>query len=129
MREKLGGLLNATSLVGITPACAGKTPRVRHWRWRHWDHPRVCGKNDLQAIVRAINAGSPPRVREKQRHPRKTKGVTGITPACAGKTLLFSFQGTSSRDHPRVCGKNVFSTSCRISRAGSPPRVREKRNL
>ena len=49
-----------------------------------------------------------------------------ITPACAGKTEDGP-QGTGvSRDHPRVCGKNVASVAAGLCYGGSPPRVREK---
>ena len=53
---------------GITPACAGKTylPEERETVVR--DHPRVCGKN-IQKLTKTQGMwGSPPRVREKQRH-------------------------------------------------------------
>ena len=50
---------------GITPACAGKT----RFCWRCLgscrDHPRVCGKNAINTLVRQYDSGSPPRVREK----------------------------------------------------------------
>ena len=31
--------------VGITPACAGKTPRISQAACSSQDHPRVCGEN------------------------------------------------------------------------------------
>ena len=31
-----------------------------------WDHPRVCGKNELTGAGLATDVGSPPRVREKR---------------------------------------------------------------
>ena len=30
--------------VGITPACAGNTPRTVRWSPPSWDHPRMCGE-------------------------------------------------------------------------------------
>ena len=51
---------------------------------------------------------------------------TRITPACAGKTLPFFGECTTSQDHPRVCGKNLSSKAASQRMVGSPPRVREK---
>ena len=53
----------------------------------------------------------------------------GITPACAGKTIAYADTVSGSGDHPRVCGKNKFRLAIWIRCLGSPPRVREKRNL
>ena len=72
--------------TGITPACAGKTRSCDKQRERHWDHPRVCGKNRLMVLNQMTSVGSPPRVREKPQPRIPAKMLTGITPACAGKT-------------------------------------------
>ena len=50
----------------------------------------------------------------------------GITPACAGKTLLILLKISLLGDHPRVCGKNELVQELVIGWPGSPPRVREK---
>ena len=50
-----------------------------------------------------------------------------ITPACAGKTSTTRTLVDIYRDHPRVCGKNTSKLSNITLTAGSPPRVREKR--
>ena len=50
----------------------------------------------------------------------------GITPACAGKTVLSSKLPSAKRDHPRVCGKNCVTNYHSRHYLGSPPRVREK---
>ena len=70
--------------------------------------------------------GSPPRVREKPCTVIRNSSVSGITPACAGKTLALTFHRAGTQDHPRVCGKNSFKPYPAIQRLGSPPRVREK---
>ena len=70
--------------------------------------------------------GSPPRVREKPPSNQHFRQYSGITPACAGKTVTVYNNNEKCEDHPRVCGKNAipdFPTYCRL---GSPPRVREK---
>ena len=50
-----------------------------------------------------------------------------ITPAYAGKTLHNVTGATGTRDHPRVCGKNLRLALPLRTRGGSPPRMREKR--
>ena len=52
--------------------------------------------------------------------------LTGITPACAGKTQSAKRIFISVKDHPRVCGENGgFRRELRPF-GGSPPRVRGK---
>ena len=90
--------------------------------------------------------GSPPRVRGKERVFHRSECVRRITPACAGKRLQRAFQQAngqdhprvcgesflgrtrvrSGRDHPRVCGEKVSGVGERVTKAGSPPRVRGK---
>ena len=88
MREKLGEVVEQEGDSGITPACAGKTliPCLMKFFWR--DHPRVCGKNFKPLSVTLACAGSPPRVREKLIRDGVIAYADGITPACAGKTVI-----------------------------------------
>ena len=51
---------------------------------------------------------------------------TGITPACAGKTIKRIQASVFAWDHPRVCGKNDPDWLILTRPMGSPPRVREK---
>ena len=128
VREKLQYFRNATAETRITPACAGKTRLFEELQKGYQDHPRVCGKNANENISKQLEAGSPPRVREKPRKWRIDNLVLGITPACAGKTFKFMILFKGCEDHPRVCGKNSSSfEGCRRSQ-GSPPRVREKQS-
>ena len=53
---------------------------------------------------------------------------TGITPACAGKTIKRIQASVFAWDHPRVCGKNLYPAIPVQGIRGSPPRVREKRH-
>ena len=53
------------SLIGITPAYAGKRrPDCQHHR-KPRDHPRVCGEKISVARIQPCTAGSPPRMRGK----------------------------------------------------------------
>ena len=128
MREKPLVISLRRYTVGITPACAGKTYSHRLCSSLVWDHPRVCGKN-IQKLTKTQGMwGSPPRVREKLSFSDPVGPPTGITPACAGKTSLPKFALDALKDHPRVCGKNWSVRFNTKNKAGSPPRVREKRN-
>ena len=74
--------------VGITPACAGKSDSPRNCITAFRDHPRVCGEK-VHALFSGVSlAGSPPRVRGKACVPRCCLTCIGITPACAGKSIL-----------------------------------------
>ena len=50
----------------------------------------------------------------------------GITPACAGKSLLARTSSACPWDHPRVCGEKRQNLGPHTARKGSPPRVRGK---
>ena len=129
VREKRPIITNGIACIGITPACAGKTPITPHICQPRRDHPRVCGKNDDLFGDIAKFVGSPPRVREKLSSSRRSDTSYGITPACAGKTLLNFFNYVVYQDHPRVCGKNFMLKTAKLKGEGSPPRVREKLSL
>ena len=88
MREKLTCFFLIIFNRRITPACAGKTSSALICLSWSWDHPRVCGKNisDILKMVRVL--GSPPRMREKRGTEYVAEKDLGITPACAGKTVL-----------------------------------------
>ena len=70
--------------LGITPACAGNSLRVRACDRHPQDHPRVCGEQYVTSSSPGTVVGSPPRVRGTD--PCRTGGNldAGITPACAG---------------------------------------------
>ena len=110
----------------ITPACAGKTPSLRHFHRLAADHPRVCGENTGVPQIASSSNGSPPRVRGKPEALQTTPGELRITPACAGKTPRSATATSSTADHPRVCGENQRGLTKRFHTRGSPPRVRGK---
>ena len=90
---------------GITPACAGKSVVVTHRNYPQWDHPRVCGEKGVLWLLLFRLAGSPPRVRGKAVRFAHEHDFFGITPACAGKSLIGWSGRIGKRDHPRVCGE------------------------
>ena len=91
-----------------------------------WDHPRVCGEKDGATEIVKPGAGSPPRVRGKERRAAGDVAQDGITPACAGKSLLSEAWNCKARDHPRVCGEKTEQDVLHYIKKGSPPRVRGK---
>ena len=94
---------------GITPARAGKRHRPRVGTFFARDHPRVCGEKDVSAFAVVVAAGSPPRVRGKVIAHLSYPSFSGITPACAGKSLFEARLSKERRDHPRVCGEKNSS--------------------
>ena len=91
-----------------------------------WDHPRVCGEKSGKMSQNQLNQGSPPRVRGKVVLDLQAVKDSGITPACAGKSLLLGDKHRTAQDHPRVCGEKCGITSRTSWEKGSPPRVRGK---
>ena len=89
------------------------------------DHPRVCGKDRHISCSVSLCEGSPPRVREGPAVNIYINVVTGITPACAGRTWFELLYFDRWRDHPRVCGKDKYNFKRQTDGLGSPPRVRE----
>ena len=51
---------------------------------------------------------------------------SGITPACAGKSVLKPKKVKNHADHPRVCGEKYDTKLEEALEQGSPPRVRGK---
>ena len=110
----------------ITPACAGKTPRLGAAGVLQKDHPRVCGENKTFCPRLSSPRGSPPRVRGKRARRALDAALHRITPACAGKTRSQPRGSRRCQDHPRVCGENYDSLPRAEKHLGSPPRVRGK---
>ena len=73
--------------------------------------------------------GSPPRVREPRNPAKVSVTKSGITPACAGTTVFNLTLIYYHRDHPRVCGNHCWPERSTTPEGGSPPRVREPREL
>mgnify|MGYP001681603553 CR=1 FL=1 len=126
VRGKQHGRDRLRRAVGLTPACAGKTPTPRRTRWPSRAHPRVCGENWYRSMRPALYAGSPPRVRGKQGVLSSVQRVTRLTPACAGKTVARLYEPDQGGAHPRVCGENFPNHRASSVLYGSPPRVRGK---
>ena len=90
----------------ITPAGAGKTGFALLSLLGLEDHPRRCGENAATMIPYTAPLGSPPQVRGKLNHATSCRLYEWITPAGAGKTVLFVGLSVARQDHPRRCGEN-----------------------
>ena len=90
----------------ITPADAGKTPRIALIGQLLTDHPRGCGENQVDILDGA--------------------GDNRITPADAGKTWRTRTKMSTTPDHPRGCGENELPGLDLDGFDGSPPRMRGK---
>ena len=85
VRGKGQRLLVRRRVLGIIPACAGKSSSAMGLMNAYRDHPRVCGEKLCRRRQDAEDTGSSPRVRGKDLEETGTKVQTGIIPACAGK--------------------------------------------
>ena len=72
----------------ITPACAGKTKALAGVDRHVEDHPRMRGEDTTLKKFEYPSIGSPPHARGRQLREPRFRHFTGITPACAGKTLI-----------------------------------------
>ena len=126
VRGKAGHCLVELLVLGITPACAGKSLFMMSRRRVYSDHPRVCGEKGVAELAVHQLGGSPPRVRGKGVVTPPLCAEIRITPACAGKSNLTILCSRSAKDHPRVCGEKVQLTGIVVVHKGSPPRVRGK---
>ena len=117
---RIVGLCN----LRIIPARAGSTwTRSSSWTTGR-DHPRSCGEHNDPSDGSNVASGSSPLVRGA--HPLVFPLVfrSGIIPARAGSTLLFSFHLCASGDHPRSCGEHYRGVSSMLHLVGSSPLVR-----
>ena len=113
----------------ITPACAGKSRSRILQDTAAGDHPRLCGEKVLTESLTTVLQGSPPLVRGKAHLNFLTYHRLGITPACAGKSLLWSAHQRLIWDHPRLCGEKPTIYNYAYIGKGSPPLVRGKVDL
>ena len=86
MRGKVNKDNAKIGFSGITPAYAGKRTAPPSAPHGYRDHPRVCGEKAAEQLRRALQLGSPPRMRGKEPAQAVPLKGGGITPAYAGKS-------------------------------------------
>ena len=126
MRGKAVAIFRQLHHGRITPAYAGKRDSIPQQSSLRRDHPRVCGEKPRIFFMSIRSAGSPPRMRGKGQPLYIVVSESGITPACAGKSLVRELLLIVSRDHPRVCGEKFRAYAKIWNEWGSPPRMRGK---
>ena len=86
----------------------------------------MCGEKGqvLQRVCCFL--GSPPHVRGKAKNCGSLWTISGITPACAGKSNFFVFWAVYPKDHPRMCGEKFTFRHLHHLQRGSPPHMRGK---
>ena len=124
VRGEAGGHSERRTLKRITPACAGRSRRMKQWTQDRKDNHRVCGEKDRRPLSVSCSMGSPPRVRGEVRVAVLVLAERRITPACAGRRRVVGRVCLAAWDHPRVCGEKRFAGISAVSSSGSPPRVR-----
>ena len=89
MRGKPDNPCPHSAAAGITPADAGKTCGEHVQNNVVRDHPRGCGENSTTGDGLGSITGSPPRMRGKPIRICCHMYLAGITPADAGKTMMW----------------------------------------
>ena len=95
-----------SELEGITPACAGKTRILLCTDRAASHHPRMRGEDDKPCKCDKGHFGSPPHARGRRSFRNNGANLSGITPACAGKTTGNRLPTPPSTDHPRMRGED-----------------------
>ena len=82
------------------------------------------GEDVAELIGGEGHAGSPPHARGRRESHLRRWEESGITPACAGKTVTSSQRPTCSKDHPRMRGEDRPDLRNFLMHFGSPPHAR-----
>ena len=125
-RGKRGSCNQAAVFVGLIPAHAGKTMRVRTPAARFRAHPRSRGENPIFALTLKCGCGSSPLTRGKHGRGCDYCWCERLIPAHAGKTGTPAAVDCVTAAHPRSRGENGFKTASRRVLAGSSPLMRGK---
>ena len=124
-----GKVLPAPSIrckTRITPACAGKSSCSFPQSARYKDHPRMRGEKLIFKWSEVQIKGSPPHARGKGQQSKSRQVETGITPACAGKSIINVTNLLINGDHPRMRGEKNADGNYERHKQGSPPHARGK---
>ena len=84
----------------------------------------MCGEQNHRRKRTQSRLGSPPRVRGTGKLNYRVFAKIRITPACAGNRSNGTADTARHGDHPRVCGEQRLTSTCKADVQGSPPRVR-----
>ena len=82
------------------------------------------GEYKLLKENKEYDKGSPPLARGILMHSQSGNRYPGITPACAGNTIINRCSCDIDRDHPRLRGEYIREKRCVKCQLGSPPLAR-----
>ena len=125
-RGKLAIYVDVIDDEGLIPAHAGKTPRANTPRPASWAHPRSRGENATVRLIRTVTAGSSPLTRGKHGARQRTRRLSGLIPAHAGKTFAPTPKSIHGEAHPRSRGENHLPGLVDADDGGSSPLTRGK---
>ena len=114
---------------GLIPAHAGKTASASPSAWTTWAHPRSRGENSDTFCGRGPGLGSSPLTRGKPVVRPRCRGVAGLIPAHAGKTIATGRDDISTSAHPRSRGENARPDDGAGTVKGSSPLTRGKPSI
>ena len=124
MRGEVQESQNNDYFVGITPAHAGRSASNMNICIKSQDHPRACGEKKWGLNPWDGTPGSPPRMRGEDRRKLTKVVMMRITPAHAGRSLIWICRDVKEWDHPRACGEKQIEKEPPAKGTGSPPRMR-----
>ncbi len=116
-----------SSVVRITPACAGTTSRSPRRTGPGTDHPRLRGDHPSTRRPARSSVGSPPPARGPPHLAGRRRGDRRITPACAGTTRWTGGYRSPPADHPRLRGDHLRGRHDCLRLRGLPPPARGPR--
>ncbi|EFL50709.1 conserved hypothetical protein [Solidesulfovibrio fructosivorans JJ]] len=123
-RGRLCVVAPSGAVTGTTPARAGKTPTASGKSTPGRDYPRASGENHGAISSSRSWMGLPPRERGRPSSHSASVASWGTTPARAGKTTPFFFEGCCKRDYPRASGEDKQTLRGNDRDWGLPPRER-----
>ena len=109
---------------GITPACAGKSPRASHDRAQRGNYPRLRGEEASTSPPIMPGRELPPLARGRGQAHRPFSRASGITPACAGKRTSAAHTIPARRNYPRLRGEEADFAPAAGARRELPPLAR-----
>ena len=126
MRGKVSSCSSDSRHLRITPAHAGKRNHTFHDLRKQKDHPRTCGEKRKRFSDSVCGYGSPPHMWGKETLWWFIRLESRITPAHAGKSIIFFSLKCVFGDHPRTCGEKMPMSEALATIWGSPPHMRGK---